>query len=1045
MSDKEFTLEELNYFRVCYITANTIRDGLQSVFKQEWDRVHGWRLGPWQDTGKNGQDFFNMESPKSQSKNKRFLSVIRKGKASEWDCACFFFAILFSDSLGPLVSPTVAINVDGLRVFRNGVFAHLSQASIPQTDFQANVKLVSSAFTALNLDTKELLEVSNLNSFPTGELQKLREQIDVLEKELQAKPTSFMCLPPGPSHEVTERKSEMQDVTEMFMNLQNTNEDGSIVTVYVSGNPGCGKSQIARAVGKKLYDEAAAANDQDSCTFVMTFNAESEQSMLDSYYKFARELGVTEYSLNSIIGSDSKLKPDEKLPHLITLVSTKIKAYSTWLIIFDNANDLTTLRNCWPSEKWGGCGKVLVTTQDSTSVPFADPSCRHISLSRGMQMVDALSLLKSICQFSCDNEEVEHSVVKALDFQPLAIACAALYVRYSHADGVASRIVPGSSTWRNYLKKLEMGKRHLTETIYERTSKSYPLSMTSAVEMAVHKLVENEVFKHVVHFLGLGAPAPIDIDITVNFVAKQEPTLDEDSTAADIAKCSLLIPLVPDDSPRTLIRAHQVVHDVFRNYILDKYSKEEVATLACKFTETLSPFAQHNLLQFDLEFHIYSKRMAPHLKSFSTHLEALSIWESCVTNDERSVIENSFLNFGDICRQHGLLSAARTYFEQVLGISKDADERTDDENQINFQATIMNNLGTVYRELGQLEKAQNIHERALVLLESKKPTNPSPELADSFIKLGNVFFGVGQFERAKEYFFKSLKMREVLYGSEHATVADALTNLGTVHSVMGDLKTAENFFLRSHTLRKKTFGKMHPRVADSLTNLGIVYSKLGQDEKAIQHQKEALEMREKLFFPDHTSISESYNNLGLAYKSVGQLEQTRNCYESALRIREQTLDKEHPAMAGMLSNLGVLYMDLGELQRAKDFHHRALQIRTKVLGSTHCKVGDCMLNLGLVHERCSEYEAAASHFQQAVDIYANVYPTSHVLCQSAALGLKRVSRQGQRFGQQETFDFDSETDSNPCSSTTPCSSAVLFDHPRAAVTYGKSKRRCVIS
>ena len=103
--DKEYTLEELNYFRVCYITANIIRDGLQSVFKQELDRVYGWRLGPWQDSIKNGQDFFNMESPKSRSKNKRFLSVIQNGDTNEWDCSCFFFSILFSDSLGPCLSP----------------------------------------------------------------------------------------------------------------------------------------------------------------------------------------------------------------------------------------------------------------------------------------------------------------------------------------------------------------------------------------------------------------------------------------------------------------------------------------------------------------------------------------------------------------------------------------------------------------------------------------------------------------------------------------------------------------------------------------------------------------------------------------------------------------------------------------------------------------------------------------------------------------------------------------------------------------------------
>ena len=145
--------------------------------------------------------------------------------------------------------------------------------------------------------------------------------------------------------------------------------------------------------------------------------------------------------------------------------------------------------------------------------------------------------------------------------------------------------------------------------------------MTSAVTIAMHKLIENDTLKHVVHFLGLGASAPTAIDIIVSFVAKHLPDFDEDMTAADIAKCSLLIPLVPDDSPRTLIKMHQVVHDVFKNYILDTYCREEVAVLTRRDIETLSPFAEHNLLQFDLEFHISSKLMAPPFKSLSTYLQ----------------------------------------------------------------------------------------------------------------------------------------------------------------------------------------------------------------------------------------------------------------------------------------------------------------------------------------------------------------------------------------------------------------------------------------
>lgn len=83
MSDKEYSLEELNYFRVCYITAKIIRDGLQSVFRHEWNRIYSRRFGKWKDTYKNGQDFFNMESRRSRKKNKMLLNIIQYGNTRE--------------------------------------------------------------------------------------------------------------------------------------------------------------------------------------------------------------------------------------------------------------------------------------------------------------------------------------------------------------------------------------------------------------------------------------------------------------------------------------------------------------------------------------------------------------------------------------------------------------------------------------------------------------------------------------------------------------------------------------------------------------------------------------------------------------------------------------------------------------------------------------------------------------------------------------------------------------------------------------------------
>ena len=97
-------------------------------------------------------------------------------------------------------------------------------------------------------------------------------------------------------------------------------------------------------------------------------------SLLDSYYKFALKVDVTEYFLNSITGGDSVLLPNETICHLKTLVSVKMENYSSWLLIYDNFNDIWSSKD-WvglgdhlPDEYWGGCGHVLVTTQDSTNL-----------------------------------------------------------------------------------------------------------------------------------------------------------------------------------------------------------------------------------------------------------------------------------------------------------------------------------------------------------------------------------------------------------------------------------------------------------------------------------------------------------------------------------------------------------------------------------------------------------------------------------------------------------------------------------------------------
>ena len=146
---KEHTDEQLNYHRICFVTTDILA-GLREIFKQEWGKLYKSTKGEWKDEPRNGMDFYNGESPRNQKRNARLLATMKNGNRGEWDCTMLFYAILFSDCVGPGLSAIVRKNVDDLRNFRNEEFAHMPQGSLPEIDFQNAISKVDVAFQALS-------------------------------------------------------------------------------------------------------------------------------------------------------------------------------------------------------------------------------------------------------------------------------------------------------------------------------------------------------------------------------------------------------------------------------------------------------------------------------------------------------------------------------------------------------------------------------------------------------------------------------------------------------------------------------------------------------------------------------------------------------------------------------------------------------------------------------------------------------------------------------------------------------------------------------
>ena len=562
----KYTSEQLNYFRACHIALNLIPEGLRTVFKQEWDFLYKATLfGEWKDTPQNGYDFYNKESRKSHARNARLLATIQGGNTAEWDTVCLIFAVLYSDTIGSTLSPAVRKEVDDLRQFRNDL-AHTLKAELTDADFQCYVARVMNAFTSLGLPVNKIEDIKNQTDFPTvdsnalkvqadnlnadlqtkeqeaynltSELQSKKKEVETLTHDINSKVESFCILTScKPSHPIIRRVNDVTRIMKKLDELQNESK-GAISTIYLSGLPGCGKSQIARQVGKEIFDKRW--REGEDLTFVATLNAETLDSLAESYCSLARYFGISD---NALANLESSRNLREQIEDLKAFIFSKTKQFSNWLIIVDNVVDLSSVRDDLPASgrKELGHGQVLITTQDSSSIPSSAPLTYHESVSKGMLPDEAVNLLQHVSKIQ--NREEAEKVAEVLEYQPLAVAAAAFYVQTVRDNGSPNY------SWANYLETL----RRL----------EFPCRISLAVEEVIRS---DRFFKHLFTLLSLHAPKPLNEGAAISHIMNMEncvDEVDEKQVRMRFRKCSLL--LYEQLFEGNVIRAHPLVLDAIKS------------------------------------------------------------------------------------------------------------------------------------------------------------------------------------------------------------------------------------------------------------------------------------------------------------------------------------------------------------------------------------------------------------------------------------------------------------------------------------------------
>ncbi|MCH7475701.1 MAG: serine/threonine protein kinase [Gemmatimonadetes bacterium] len=283
------------------------------------------------------------------------------------------------------------------------------------------------------------------------------------------------------------------------------------------------------------------------------------------------------------------------------------------------------------------------------------------------------------------------------------------------------------------------------------------------------------------------------------------------------------------------------------------------------------------------------------------------------------------------------------------------------------QARLLNTIGTVFRQMGLLDRARPLLQQALALRQAELGANHA-DVGASLYELAWLNRIQGNLSEAEPLAQRALSVTERALGPDDPAVASSATNLAAIYMSQEKFSDAELLFQRAVAIYERVPNPDRAIVASSRSNLGVLYLRRGRLDEAESQLERALEIRERVLEPDHPSLAANLLNLGAVYWTKGRYGDAESVYRRAREIFEKTLDPEHPRMASILNNLGETYLALERYDEAEPLLTRALTVKEKIYDPNHASIATTVNALANLHRHQRRYGLAEREYQRALRI-----------------------------------------------------------------------------
>jgi len=285
-------------------------------------------------------------------------------------------------------------------------------------------------------------------------------------------------------------------------------------------------------------------------------------------------------------------------------------------------------------------------------------------------------------------------------------------------------------------------------------------------------------------------------------------------------------------------------------------------------------------------------------------------------------------------------------------------------NKLQSLGCLFNNLGNVYSQIGDIDTAQEVLEKAVDI---------NPALAESHMNLANIYLEKDWIDRAISHYQKALDINpddpksHLNIGNAYSdkgwlkqalneyricinldpNIMDAYKNLSTTYIKQGNLEQASSPLLEALSLQPEN-GSLHSR-------LGDVYMRMDNCKKAMSLYNKALQLE--------PTLAEAYYGIGMCHHKQGHIEKEIQAFLKVLSIQ--------PAMIGALVNLANAYSNKQNYSASIELYQKAVLLRPND--------PTIFYNYGTAYSNMGDFEKAAKIFEITLDMDNNMADAHNAL------------------------------------------------------------------